>query len=167
MIRPFTPEPERHAPRTKPAAANAFTGSPSLRLTGAPRQKRPTDAQRQPPSTIRDHHDPRWVLAVRTAEQLEGTLLRPERRERLLRTGKLFGLSAFDCNLVIAIVQDQARRGHKPEYCPTAGAAQLSLIPLPRHATLLTHLRTKRALWIATLMLALLALEALLLWLVF
>lgn len=78
--------------------------------------------------------DPRWVLAVRTAEQLQGDILAPDRREQLQRVGKLLGLTAFDVSLVIAIVQDQARRGYASEYCPTAGQDQLCMVGLPRHA---------------------------------
>jgi hypothetical protein len=76
--------------------------------------------------------DPRWVLAVRVAEQLDGPVLPPERRDRLIRLGKVMGLSDFDANLVIAIVQDQARRGFAPEACPAAGEEQLRFVPLPR-----------------------------------
>ena len=75
--------------------------------------------------------DPRWVLAVRVAEALEGPILRPEPREKLLRLGRALGLTAFDANLVIAVVQDQARRGHAPRLCPTQGVAQLEMVPLP------------------------------------
>ena len=74
--------------------------------------------------------DPRWVLAIRTSESLEGQILRPERRERLIRLGKVMGLTPFDCNLIIAIVQDQARRGNAPEFCAQAGQEQLVLVPL-------------------------------------
>lgn len=74
--------------------------------------------------------DPRWVLATRTAEQLEGSLLRPEPRDRLVRLGQMLGLSHFDANLVIAIVQDQARRGYAPKFCPLAAEPRLRLIPL-------------------------------------
>lgn len=106
--------------------------------------------------------DPRWVLAIRTAEALEGAILRPERREQLVRTGKVMGLSAFDCNLVIAIVQDQARRGYEPQYCPTAGEPQLRLVPLPRRAR---FMRRQRA-YIAITVAGIIAMEvAMLLWL--
>ena len=44
---------------------------------------------------------------------------------------RAFGLSAFDANLIIAIVQDQARRGYAPAFCPTAGEPQLRMVPLP------------------------------------
>jgi hypothetical protein len=55
--------------------------------------------------------DPRWVLAMRVSEAMEGAVLEPSRRDRLIRLGRVMGLNAFESNLVIAIVQDQARRG--------------------------------------------------------
>lgn len=88
-------------------------------------------------SQIQGATDPRWVLALRTAEQLQGSILTPDRRQRLQQTGRLLGLTAFDCSLVIAIVQDQARRGVPPMACPQAGQVQLSLVPLPRRSPLL------------------------------
>jgi len=75
--------------------------------------------------------DPRWVLAVRSAEQLQGTTLTPPARDRLVRMARTFGLTAFDANLIIAVVQDQARRGYAPAFCPTAGEPQLRMVPLP------------------------------------
>ena len=76
--------------------------------------------------------DPRWVLALRTAEQLEGTILTLDRREKLVRLGQLMHLTPFDTNLVIAIVQDQARRGILPQDCPSASELQLAMVPLPQ-----------------------------------
>lgn len=58
--------------------------------------------------------DPRWVLAMRVYDQLEGDILAPDKRERLIRMGSTFGLSVFEANLIIAIVQDRARRGQTP-----------------------------------------------------
>lgn len=55
-------------------------------------------------------NDPRWVLAVQAASQLEGDRLSPEARKRLERTAKLLGVRAFDANVIMAIVQDHARR---------------------------------------------------------
>ena len=69
---------------------------------------------------------------MRTAESLQGSILGPEKRQRLIKLGKILGLTAFDANLVIAIVQDQARRGHAPSLCPSAGEGQLAMVPLPR-----------------------------------
>lgn len=96
------------------------------------------------PGIITDPTDPRWVLAIRTSESLQGTILGPEKRERLVKIGKMMGLTAFDANLVIAIVQDQARRGYAPEYCPTAGEAQLAMVPLPKRDASETEARTRR-----------------------
>lgn len=58
-----------------------------------------------------DPADPRWVLAMQTHARLQGATLPPERRDELLRNGRKLGLRAFEANLVIAIVQDQARAG--------------------------------------------------------
>lgn len=98
---------------------------------------------------IRDAADPRWVLAVRTAESLVGVVLTPEKRERLVHLGKILGLSPFDANLVIAIVQDQARRGFAPAYCPTAGEPQLRLVPLPHRELSEADARGRRILIIS------------------
>jgi len=113
--------------------------------------------------------DPRWVLALRVAESLEGPMLSPQRRRSLIRMGKVFGLTAFDANLIIAIVQDQARRGFRPEVCPRMGEAQLSMVPLPRRAKLLSLGTTPARRWltIALLIVAMAATELAVLWLVF
>ncbi len=58
-----------------------------------------------------DPTDPRWVLAVRAYSQLQGTALTFDRRQRLLRSAEGLGVRPFDANMIIAIVQDHARRG--------------------------------------------------------
>jgi hypothetical protein len=99
--------------------------------------------------------DPRWVLAVRAAESLEGTLLRPEKRDRLLRLGRLLGLTTFDANLVIAIIQDRARRGHAPADCPAAGQDQLAMVCPPRAVQGdATVRRTAQTVWLVGLLIA-------------
>lgn len=55
--------------------------------------------------------DPRWVLAVRAYSQLQGSTLTPERRRKVLQTAQQLGVRPFDANVIIAIVQDQARTG--------------------------------------------------------
>ncbi len=55
--------------------------------------------------------DPRWILAQRTTQVMQGTVLSPEKRGRLIKLGKLLGLSPFDANVIIAIVQNKAREG--------------------------------------------------------
>ncbi|MFW6059278.1 MAG: hypothetical protein ACODAQ_03805 [Phycisphaeraceae bacterium] len=161
-LRRATPERSEAKLRVRPEHHH-----PPLRLVGtdpAPHPAPHTPAQ--PATPITHAHDPRWVLAVRAAEQLEGALLAPEKRQRLIRLGRVMGLTAFDCNLVIAIVQDQARRGHAADYCPTAAVHQLQLVPVPRHATVLARLRQRPALLVAGLLTTMLLLElALLTWL--
>jgi hypothetical protein len=121
---------------------------------------------KRPPASARpDRHaigapiaeptDPRWVLAIRTSEYLEGPVLAPEKRETLINMGKTMGLTAFDANLIIAIIQDQARRGFAPEYCPAAGEEQLAMVPLPRYSLK----STKRPVLIAAIIAGLILVE--------
>ena len=106
--------------------------------------------------------DPRWILAVRTAESLEGTLLTPEKRQRLLRLARLLALTTFDANLVIAIVQDQVRRGQSPATCPAAGQKQLAMVGLARDRSSSQHQRRAvNTVWLVTL---LFLVEMLLIW---
>lgn len=61
--------------------------------------------------------DGRRIFATRVAEALEGgraAILPPERRTRLVRIASMLGVRTFDAHLVIAIVQDGARRGEIP-----------------------------------------------------
>jgi hypothetical protein len=58
--------------------------------------------------------DGRWIMALRVAQALEGgtaAILRPDRRDELLKGALALGLRPFDANLVIAIVQDGRRHG--------------------------------------------------------
>jgi len=103
--------------------------------------------------------DPRWILAVRPAELLDGAILRPEKRDCLTSIGTTLGLSLFDANLIIAIVQDQARRGYEPRFCPTAGEPQLRMVPLTITAKIGAAVRTKRAMELAWWIVGLLAIE--------
>lgn len=103
--------------------------------------------------------DPRWVLALRTAEALQGSVLPPEQRQKLIRLGKVMGMTAFDANLVIAIIQDQARRGYAADYCPTAGEPQLQMVPLPRLTSVIHNFPGRRALMLACAIAAVLATE--------
>jgi hypothetical protein len=76
--------------------------------------------------------DPRWILALRTAQELEGEILPQEKREHLLSAGTAMGLSPFDANLIIAIVHDQARQGWRSEQCAAASAERLARVSLPK-----------------------------------
>jgi hypothetical protein len=102
--------------------------------------------------------DPRWVLAARAYSQLQGSTLSPERRDRVMRSAKTLGIRPFDANVIIAIVQDQARRGQ------TLGSTQpmLELIdrPAPPGANRSIWMR-----WLAAALLAVIANLILIWWL--
>lgn len=121
----------RPAHRSPPIKASTST-SPGARLrlvgAGAPDVKPPTAN----PTPITGPADPRWVLAIRTAHVMQGEILPPQHREALMRQGKAMGLTAFDCSLILAIIQDRARRGITLDQCPAESEPQLALIPLPR-----------------------------------
>ncbi|MBI1336066.1 MAG: hypothetical protein GC164_03785 [Phycisphaera sp.] len=104
---------------------------PRLRLVGRFPEDKPAPLQNVG-VPLTGPTDPRWVLAVRTADLLQGSVLTADRREKLHAQARAMGLTAFDASLVIAIVQDQARRGHAPPHAPTAGQDQLRMVPLPR-----------------------------------
>lgn len=141
-------------PPTRASASGTQARRPSLRTNNSPARK--VDDSFGAPIT--DPTDPRWVMAVRTASELEGTILRRDRRERLLALGKRLGLSPFDANLIIAIIQDQARRGYSPEYCPTAGEPQLRMVPRREQENADRRTRTTR---LSFLIAAVLAIEIL------
>jgi hypothetical protein len=61
--------------------------------------------------------DARWIMAVQVMREMQGgraAVVTPESRKRLMLVGRRLGLRAFDSSLVIAIVQDGARRGEDP-----------------------------------------------------
>jgi hypothetical protein len=143
---------------------------PRLRLVGAddgPARRDWARSRRVRQAVIRENRraaqnptleptDPRWVLAVRAHSQLQGATLTPDRRERVMRTARLLGVRPFDASLIIAIVQDQARRGED-----LAGAAgTLALIHRPQRRWRRTWVWLR---WIAAVAAALMA-NALLIW---
>jgi len=86
--------------------------------------------------------DARAVLALRVSENLQGgrsALLTPERRRGLVTTATRLGLRPFDASLIIAIVQDAARRGEGMEHPQTTG--RLRMIPQKTRASLRTPAR--------------------------
>lgn len=146
--------------------ASAAENEPRLRLVRGPRSEparggahpRRGEAGETPDRPIARHDDPRWVLAVMAAEALEGSLLPPEKRRRLIETGRGWGLTPFDANLVIASVQDQARRGVRGVCCAAAAEPTLRTIgrvsPAPPAESAL-----RRRLRIAWIVLGVLGLE--------
>lgn len=139
-----------HTPRPRRLRA------PRLRLTQSPP---PTVKNAPEPTPLQGTSDPRWVLAIRTAEMLQGDILTPESRERIVRMGKMFNLTPFDANMIIAIVQDQARRGIAPQLCPAAGEPQLRMITPPQRRTFRQIIRSRQTFTIAALLTVMLALE--------
>ena len=86
-------------------------------------------------NTSLDPTDPRWVMAAKTYASLQGSTLSPDRRDRLVHMAKQLGLRPFDANLVIAIVQDHARRGLRPD----EAMGSLALIESPKQRTQTTR----------------------------
>lgn len=73
-----------------------------------------------------DPTDPRWVFAARAFSQLDGAALTADRREKLMRTAKVLGIRTFDASVIIAMVQDRARRGESLRDLTTT----LKMIPI-------------------------------------
>jgi len=58
--------------------------------------------------------DPRWVFAARAHTALEaGGRLNPARREDLIAFARRRGIRPFDAHMILALVQDRARRGEE------------------------------------------------------
>jgi hypothetical protein len=53
--------------------------------------------------------DPALKLAAQVRTQLQGPVLSPERRERILKIANKLGMRPFEASLIIAIEQDRAR----------------------------------------------------------
>ncbi|MBL0928212.1 MAG: hypothetical protein IBJ11_11275 [Phycisphaerales bacterium] len=65
----------------------------------------------------------RRMIASAAAAALQGgraAILTPERRERLRFVARALGVRAFDANVIIALVQDRARRGEIAADTPAA-----------------------------------------------
>ncbi|MEM6391791.1 MAG: hypothetical protein AAF797_03375 [Planctomycetota bacterium] len=137
------------------------TDTPGLRLVGDSPTSNPAPTRPASNPTGLTATDPRWVLAMRAGEALQGSVLTPDRRQGLMRLASVMGLTAFDASLILAIVQDQARRGHRPEHCAAAGADQLMMIPAPTGSSI----GKARRLWtIAGLTVCLIGLQLLTVW---
>jgi hypothetical protein len=70
------------------------------------------------------HADPCWQLASEVSLALDGDVLAPATRRQLLERAGRLGVRQFDANLLIALVQDRARRGETIE----AGSNPIALI---------------------------------------
>ena len=73
-----------------------------------------------------DPTDARWKVATETQRALQGAVLSFEDRRRVLALAHRLGIRPFDANLIVALVQDRARRGEALEgIAPT-----LALLPV-------------------------------------
>ncbi|XAL98752.1 hypothetical protein OT109_14330 [Phycisphaeraceae bacterium D3-23] len=154
------------SPPTRRAAASSANTAPQLRLVNdvpAVEHTPASHARPTPPTPISGATDPRWVLAVRTAESLQGDVLPPAKRDGLMRLAKALGLTPFDGCLILAMIQDQARRGLIAQHCPAAAEPQLAMVPLPQAREFFPELR-KNPMGIGFLAAGILALQALLVW---
>lgn len=105
-----------------------------------------------------DPRDPRWAFAMRTRSQLQGAVLTPERRERLIREASTMNLRPFDANVIIALVQDGARRNDSMDRLATS----LSLVHSPERRSTVDYAWR----WAVALMAALVANMFLIRWLI-
>lgn len=111
--------------------------------------------------------DPRWKLAVETQRALQGAMLAFEDRRRLLSLAQRLGIRAFDANLIVALVQDRARRGEPIE----SAAATIAIVPVPTAHGAADGADAPRRdlawLWVAAVMTALVVDAVLIGWLIF
>ncbi len=145
---------------------------PQLRLVGSDDPPRPAVARQRAAyqrvagenraaATNRDLNpsDPRWVLAARASTQLQGSMLTLERRDRLMRLARQLGVRPFEANIIIAIVQDHARRGRRI----SEAAGTLALVDQPGGERSAAARWSGWARWVSALLVALTA-NALVIW---
>lgn len=117
------------------------------------REARAADIARENRQAARlDDADVRAAFAVEVARSIEGgraAILRPERRRDLIAAAVGRGLREFDAHLVIAIVQDAARRDEGLRSPPVEG--RLAMVPAPTRGTDLWPLAIASALALAIL----------------
>jgi hypothetical protein len=111
-------------------AARMSIAAPATRRVGG--ATTPIGAAARAAHAVLEPTDARWVLASRVSAALQGgraAVLPPESRTRLMALGRRMGLRAFDCNLIIAIVQDHARCGGVGGEPRTEMIQRLRLVP--------------------------------------
>lgn len=144
------------APRPESSASDARARSDQFRAARRVHREWEVGAENRAAAGL-PSLDARRVMAVRVSDALEGgraAILRPEARARLVSSASRMGLRPFDANMVIAIVQDAARRGEDPraaEHLSAVGAARPG--PRPRTGPLLLLSAVLAAAWAAFLLL--------------
>jgi len=104
-----------------------------------------------------DPTDARWRLAQETERALQGAVLAYEDRKGLLALAQRLGIRPFDANLIVALVQDRARRGEPIE----SAAPTIALLPKP------TLQKSLAWLWITAIVAAIATDAVLIGWLIF
>ncbi len=103
------------------------------------------DTEAQDVFVLRAMLGPRQAFAGEVEATLQGgraAILTPESRDSLLRTAQRLGLRTFDAHLVIATVQDAARRGERAWLIEATRAAERKPVqaaptrrsPIAKHA---------------------------------
>ncbi len=95
-------------------------------------------------------HDVRRILAIEASQALEGgraAILAPQLRRDLVEHGAKLGLRPFEANLIIAVVQDGARRGEPVQAADVQRS--LEVIPGPVKSDTWNDPWTWARLWIA------------------
>ena len=124
----------------------------SLRSRRAERDVERSNRESAETASSLSEGDVRVLLAMRVSESLEGgraAILRPDKRARLRKLATSLGLGDFDTSLVIAIVQDAARRGETIRSERAQGALRLVRPPAKQRSGELL-LRIAVALLLAT-----------------
>lgn len=83
------------------------------------------------PRAITQPTDGRWVLAVRAAESIRQGEWSSEKQQRLVKLGKLLGLTPLDTQNIITIIKDCAGKGIAPEELTRHTFAQLEKAQAP------------------------------------
>ncbi len=115
---PGAPQGERQEHSLHETAVEIAAPAPAKRVRAATREivRENRQAASLTPSEARE------ILTARVSELVQGgraAILTPEHRARAVRIARMLGVRDFDAHLVIAVVQDRARRGeiatHQPE----------------------------------------------------
>ncbi len=110
-----------------------------------------------------DPNDARWRLATETQQALQGAVLAYEDRRALLALAHRLGIRAFDANLILAIVQDRARRGESLQ----SAAPTIAVLPRPTSAASSAMPSSVTLLWVAAIAIAMLVDSILIAWIIF
>ncbi len=107
---PGAPAADRAEPSLYETAVEVAVPAPAKRVRAAAREivRENRQAATLTPSEARE------ILTARVTELIQGgraAILTPEHRARAVRIARMLGVRDFDAQLVIAVVQDRARRG--------------------------------------------------------